>query len=73
VIRGLQEARDRGLVTIGMTGGSGGRVDKIVDHWIHVGDDRVPRVQEAHITIAHIICELVEEAFSSDAGVEDSG
>lgn len=67
VVLGLEEARARGLVTIGMTGGSGGEIGTIVDHWIHVHCFRVPRVQEAHITIGHIICELVDEALFPDA------
>jgi D-sedoheptulose 7-phosphate isomerase len=61
VVLGLEAARDLNLITIGMTGGSGGDVAKIADHWINVNSDRVPRIQEVHITIGHIICELVEE------------
>jgi len=61
VVRGLEEGRRRGLVTVGMTGGSGGMMGKIVDHWIHVNHSLTPRVQEAQITISHAICQLVEE------------
>ncbi len=61
VVRGLQEGRGRGLITVGMTGGSGETMGKIVDHWIHVPFTGAPRVQEAQIAISHIICALVEE------------
>lgn len=61
IIHGLRAARALGICTVGMTGGSGGEMKKLVDHMIHVNDERVPRVQEIHITIGHIICELVED------------
>jgi D-sedoheptulose 7-phosphate isomerase len=61
VIRGLEAARSIGLVTIGMTGKLGGSVGNIVDHWIHVDSSKTPRIQEAHITVGHVICELVDE------------
>jgi D-sedoheptulose 7-phosphate isomerase len=67
VLRGLQEARSMGLLTVGMTGGSGGAMGRIVDHWIHVNHAVVPRVQETHITIGHIICELVEGILFPDS------
>ncbi len=66
VVRGLQEARAMGLVTVGMTGGSGEETGGIVHHRIHVKHSAVPRVQEMHITIGHIICELVEEILFPD-------
>ncbi len=61
VVRGLEEALSLGLFTIGMTGGKGGTVGRIVHHWIHVDCALTPRVQEVHIAIGHVICQLVEE------------
>jgi len=68
VVRGLKEARSLGFVTVGLTGGGGGTVGTIVDHWIHVDHPLGPRVQEAHIAISHIICQLVEETLFPDGG-----
>jgi len=70
VVRGLQQALSQGLVTVGMTGGTGGDVARIVHHWIHVDCALTPRVQETHIAIAHVICELVEEMLFPRAGEE---
>lgn len=68
VVRGLEEALSRGLVTIGMTGGKGGEVGRIVHHWIHVDCGLTPRVQETHIAIGHVICQLVEEKLFAETG-----
>ncbi len=68
VILGLRTAKDLGLTTIGMTGGAGGEVPKWADHWIHVDSFSTPRVQEVHITVAHVICELVEEVLFGGEG-----
>lgn len=66
VVRGLEEALSRGLMTIGMTGGTGGKVGRMVHYWIHVHCSLTPRVQEAHIAIGHAICQLVEEALFAE-------
>lgn len=61
VIRGLRTAKEMRLSTVGMTGGTGGEMRELVDHWINVNHPRVPRIQEIHIIIGHIVCELVED------------
>jgi D-sedoheptulose 7-phosphate isomerase len=61
VIRAITEARERGIRTIGFLGGDGGKVKPLVDIAIVVPSKSVPRIQEAHITMGHIICELVEQ------------
>jgi D-sedoheptulose 7-phosphate isomerase len=61
VVRGLETARRMGMVTVGFTGGSGGVVGGMVDHWVHVPHPLAPRVQEVHIAFGHIICQLVDE------------
>ena len=60
VLRGLEAARARGLVTIALTG-RGGEAGKIVTHHIAVEEARTSRVQEVHATVLHVICELVEQ------------
>lgn len=73
VLRGLQEARQIGIVTVGLTGGEGGEVAALVDYLINVPHDSTPRVQEMHITIAHILCELIEDQIVGSEGAEAVG
>lgn len=61
IIRGVKAAREKGALTVGLTGATGGKLDRIVDICIKVPSNDTPRIQEAHITIGHIICQLVEE------------
>ncbi len=60
VLRALEEANQRGLVTMALTG-RGGEAGRIAAIHLAVDDDRTPRIQEVHITMLHILCELVEE------------
>lgn len=72
VLRGLQQAKRGGMVTIGLTGGTGGEVGSMVDHWIHVASPVTARVQELHITVGHILCELVEEELAGMGKLEQA-
>ncbi len=60
VIRAVEEARELKLTTVALTGPRG-RLRQIVDYVVSVDSDSIPRIQEAHITIGHIVCGLVEE------------
>ncbi|NTV84325.1 MAG: SIS domain-containing protein, partial [Bacteroidales bacterium] len=60
VIRAFQAAHSKGIITVGLTGESGGRLADISDFIIRVPSTDTPRIQESHILIGHIICELVE-------------
>lgn len=60
IIRAILEARQIGLNCICLTGESGGRMAEFADVLINVPSTDTPRIQEAHILIGHIICELVE-------------
>ena len=62
IVNAALKAKEIGLKTIGLTGESGGELSKIVDILINVPDKDTPRIQESHIMIGHIICELVEES-----------
>jgi D-sedoheptulose 7-phosphate isomerase len=62
MIRGVEAARQRGLHTIGLLGKDGGDVKDLVDVPIIVPSDSTSRIQEVHITIGHILCELVEQS-----------
>jgi D-sedoheptulose 7-phosphate isomerase len=60
VVEGLRAARARGLRTIALTGNDGGPAGALADIHINVPDPSTARVQEAHRTLIHAICELVE-------------
>jgi D-sedoheptulose 7-phosphate isomerase len=64
VLRALETAKDRGLVTIALTG-RGGEAGNIAAHHIAVHEARTARVQEVHATVLHVICELVEKDLSA--------
>ena len=61
VLRAVNVARDSRLITVGLTGVTGGKLLSAVDHWICIPSDRTPRIQEAHLLTGHILCELIEE------------
>ena len=60
IINAFQSARQMGIKTIGFTGASGGLLKNESDIFLNVPSSITPRIQESHITIGHIICELVE-------------
>lgn len=61
IIKAVEKAHSKGMKVIGFLGGSGGKLKSIVDLPIVVPSLNTQRIQEGHITIAHIICELVED------------
>jgi len=60
VIRAIEAANSAGMITIGMTGESGGEMKDSCKYLISVPSRETPRIQEAHIMIGHIICAIVE-------------
>lgn len=67
IINAINKANDIGMHTIGMTGESGGKMKDICSHILNVPSNDTPRIQEAHILIGHIICEIVESSlFAND-------
>lgn len=61
IIEALKVAQERGMHTIGFTGETGGKMKEYCEYLINVPSMDTPRIQECHITIGHIICELVEK------------
>lgn len=61
VLSAVRKARAMRLVTVGMTGSGGKELAAAVDHCICVPSERTSRIQEAHILIGHILCEIVEQ------------
>ena len=61
VIKAIEVANNIGMITVGMTGESGGKMKNICKYLINVPSNDTPRIQESHIMIGHIICEIVEK------------
>ena len=64
ILNGITAAKKIGCETIGLLGGSGGKAIEIIDHSIVVPSNTVAHIQEAHITIGHIICSFVDKNFN---------
>jgi D-sedoheptulose 7-phosphate isomerase len=60
IIRAFEEARQKSLLTVALTGEGGGKLAKYADLFIKVPSNDTPRIQEVHILIGHIICQLIE-------------
>ena len=65
IFKAFEAARVKGIVTIGFTGMSGGTMKSESDYLLNVPSADTPRIQESHILIGHIICQLVEEQYFS--------
>ena len=63
ITRAFETAKEKGIITIGFTGAAGGKMKSISDYLINVPSTDTPRIQESHILIGHIICQLVEEKY----------
>lgn len=61
VLKAVEAAHALGLTTIGWTGGTGGKLAGMVDHAFVVPSTVTARIQESHITLGHVLCELIEE------------
>ena len=66
IVKAFETARTKGIITVGFTGESGGAMKDLSDYLINVPSSVTPRIQEAHMLIGHIICELVEAAIFYD-------
>ena len=65
ILNAFEVAKEKGMITIAFTGESGGKLKKLADHLINVPSDDTPRIQESHIMLGHIICQLAEEQYFS--------
>jgi D-sedoheptulose 7-phosphate isomerase len=60
IIKAFEVAKEMGMKTVALTGNDGGVIAKMVDFPLVVPSTSTPRIQEAHILIGHILCEMVE-------------
>lgn len=60
IINAIEQAKKIGMITVGFTG-KGGKMKDLCDHIINVPSTDTPRIQEAHIMVGHVVCQLVEE------------
>ena len=60
ICNAFRKAKDLGVITVAMTGKSGGTMKEMADYLLNVPSDDTPRIQESHIMLGHIICEIVE-------------
>jgi D-sedoheptulose 7-phosphate isomerase len=68
IVKAFEVAREKGVVTIGFTGISGGSMKSLSDYLVNIPSTDTPRIQESHIMIGHIICQLVEEKYFATNG-----
>jgi len=63
ILNAFETAKEKGMITIAFTGESGGKMKDLSDHLLNVPSSDTPRIQESHIMLGHIICQLVEEQY----------
>jgi D-sedoheptulose 7-phosphate isomerase len=61
ILEAIRTAKEKGMKVIGLTGQTGGKMKEVCDLLINIPSADTPRIQELHITIGHIICELTEK------------
>ncbi len=61
IIKAFETAKEKGMITVGFTGLTGGQMKAISDYLVNIPSTDTPRIQESHIMVGHIICQLVEE------------
>jgi D-sedoheptulose 7-phosphate isomerase len=60
IIRAIKKAKEKGMITIGLLGKTGGKMKNECDYSICIPSENVQRIQESHITVGHILCEITE-------------
>jgi D-sedoheptulose 7-phosphate isomerase len=65
ICKAFEAAREKRIITVGFTGDTGGAMKPLSDYLINIPSKNTPRIQESHILLGHIICQLVEESYFS--------
>jgi D-sedoheptulose 7-phosphate isomerase len=68
VIRAIEMAKEKGLRTVVLTGGTGGKLAALAEHTFIVPTNFTPHIQETHITLGHVICQMVDEELYGKKG-----
>ena len=63
IMKAFEAARKKGIITVGFTGDTGGKMKDLSDYLVNVPSKDTPRIQESHIMLGHIVCQLVEEKY----------
>lgn len=63
ILKAFEMAKEKGMITMAFTGQSGGKLKALSDYLLNVPSTDTPRIQESHILLGHIICQLVEEKY----------
>ena len=63
IVKAFELAKEKEMITIGLTGATGGKMKSLSDYLLNVPSTDTPRIQESHILLGHIICQLVEEKY----------
>ncbi|MEE9487370.1 MAG: D-sedoheptulose 7-phosphate isomerase [Candidatus Brocadiales bacterium] len=67
ILRAIRRAREKGAVTMGLTGQDGGDLKDLVDVCLQVPSQNTPRIQECHAMVGHILCSIVEKELFGDS------
>jgi D-sedoheptulose 7-phosphate isomerase len=68
IVKAFEVAKEKEIITIGFTGLSGGTMKSLSDYLLNIPSTDTPRIQESHIMLGHIICQLVEEKYFASNG-----
>lgn len=63
ILKAFEAARQKNVITVGFTGESGGKMKPLSDYLFNIPSTDTPRIQESHILLGHIVCELVEKEY----------
>lgn len=63
IVKAFETAREKGVITVSFTGSTGGKMRLLSNYLLNIPSIDTPRIQEAHIMLGHIICQLVEESY----------
>ena len=63
IVKAFEVARNKKVHTVGFTGKDGGKMKSLSDYLLNVPSTDTPRIQESHIMLGHIICQMVEEIY----------
>jgi D-sedoheptulose 7-phosphate isomerase len=73
IIKAIEAAQKKGMISIGFTGETGGNMKSLCNYLINIPSTDTPRIQESHIMVGHIICQLVEEKYFTTREISTKG